>query len=147
MSKELVDEDVLYLQGLAQSAGAGAQAAPAVPSTTAVTDVETTSLTRSRAGGLITLDLPTGIQTILTAVAALNFNLLVLTTEDKTIALTGAVDGDPVILGVPNAAMAADVMYMAWVSAADTVSVRATRTGAGAAVDPGGGDFTVTIVK
>ena len=42
-------------------------------------------------------------------------------------ALGGAVDGDTIALGVPNERMSANatVMYTAWVSAANTVTVQA----------------------
>ena len=83
----------------------------------------------------------------LTATAALNFpNTLTSTSSDLTIALVGAVDGDAVILGVPIASLNANSCYTAFVSAADTVTVRFNNYSLGA-IDPASGTFRVSIVK
>ncbi|MGB0971747.1 MAG: hypothetical protein ACPGVG_12405, partial [Mycobacterium sp.] len=66
--------------------------------------------------------------------------------EDLTITVTGAVEGDCVALGVPNASMTPGVIYSAWVSAADTVTVRAENT-TGGSLNPTGGSFNVAIVR
>lgn len=84
---------------------------------------------------------------VLTATATLDFpNTAAQTSSDLTITLTGAVDGDAVILGVPNAASNANSDYSAWVSAADTVTVRFNNYSAGA-INPGSGTFRVTVLK
>ena len=49
--------------------------------------------------------------------------------EDVTVAATGALVDDHVIL-TPRAAPAAGLVYQAWVSLADTITVRVTNTGA-----------------
>ncbi|MBI3663848.1 MAG: hypothetical protein HY234_12470 [Acidobacteria bacterium] len=64
---------------------------------------------------------------------------------DLTITVTGAATGDPVFLAVPTAAQVAGVQFNAWVSAANTVTVRACAfTGT---PDPLSGSFRVTVFK
>lgn len=82
---------------------------------------------------------------ILSATATLNFDLTALTVEDLTITVTGAADGDVVTLGVPNGSVTTSVQYTAWVSAADTVTVRARTSAAGE--NPASGTFRATIFK
>jgi hypothetical protein len=64
--------------------------------------------------------------------------------RDMTIAVTGAADGDVVSLGVPNAAVNANTSYSAWVSAANTVTVRFNNYSSGT-VDPASGSFKVFV--
>jgi|GEM_PF-6651838 len=88
-----------------------------------------------------------GLTTVLTATAALNFgNTLAQTSSDLTISLTGANDGDLVQLGVPSVAVNADSSYSAWVSAADTVTVRFSNFSVGA-INPASGTFRVAVTK
>jgi len=82
---------------------------------------------------------------ILSATATLNFDLTALTVEDLTITVTGAADGDVVTLGVPNGSVTASVQYSAWVSAADTVTVRARTSATGE--NPASGVFRATVIK
>lgn len=83
----------------------------------------------------------------LTATAALNFpNTAAQSSSDLTIALAGAADGDVVALGVPIASLAADSCYTAFVSAANTVTVRFNNYSAGA-IDPAPGTFRVSVLK
>lgn len=83
----------------------------------------------------------------LTATAALDFpNTAAQSSSDLTIALTGAADGDVVSLGVPVAALNPDSCYTAFVSAANTVTVRFNNYSAGA-IDPASGTFRVSIIK
>jgi len=86
-----------------------------------------------------------GITKILSATATLNFDLTALTVEDLTITVTGAADGDVVTLGVPNGSVTTSVQYTAWVSAADTVTVRARTSATGE--DPASGTFRATVIK
>lgn len=67
-------------------------------------------------------------------------------TSDLTIALTGASVGEQVIIGTPNSAVTAGGTFSAWVSAADTVTVR-FRAGTAGAEDPATGAFTVSILR
>ena len=64
--------------------------------------------------------------------------------SDLTISVPGAVLGDVVVLGVPNAATTASSVYSAWVSATDVVTVRFSNYGA-VARDPASGTFTVVV--
>jgi hypothetical protein len=66
--------------------------------------------------------------------------------EDLTITVTGAADGDMVILGVPNASVTNDSNYSAWVSAANTVTVRYNHYGSGTS-NPASGNFKVYVIK
>lgn len=66
--------------------------------------------------------------------------------SDLTITVTGAADGDIVYVGTPNAAVHANTCYTAFVSAANTVTVRFNNYSA-AAVDPASGTFRVSVLK
>lgn len=77
--------------------------------------------------------------------ATLNFgSTLTLASTDLTISVTGAVLGDLVILGVPNASTLSNGVFTAWVSASNTVKVRFTNTSAGS-LDPASGLFRVSV--
>jgi hypothetical protein len=83
----------------------------------------------------------------LTGSATLDFgSTAAQTSSDLTITVTGAADGDVVSLGVPNASVNANTNYTAWVSAADTVTVRFNNYSS-AAVDPASGTFKVFVTK
>jgi hypothetical protein len=83
----------------------------------------------------------------LTGSATLNFpSTLTLLSADLTITVTGAADGDVVSLGVPNAAVNANTSYSAWVSAANTVTVRFNNYSIGT-VDPASALFKVFVTK
>lgn len=84
-----------------------------------------------------------GISKHLSAVASLDFNLTATASQDLTIAVAGALVGDTVALGVANASMTADTLFYAWVSAADTVTVRAMRIAG--TPNPGAGNFRVDV--
>lgn len=83
----------------------------------------------------------------LTATATLNFgSVSAQSYADLTVTVNGAVSGDAVSLGVTAGAIAAGIAYTAWVSAADTVTVRAHNY-TGGAVDPGSGNFKIVIPR
>jgi hypothetical protein len=83
----------------------------------------------------------------LTGSATLNFpSTTTLLSADLTITVTGAADGDVVSLGVPNAAVNANTSYSAWVSSANTVTVRFNNYSSGT-VDPASGLFKVFVTK
>lgn len=65
-------------------------------------------------------------------------------TQDLTITVAGAVDGDPVSLGVP-AGSATSGMFFAFVSASNTVTVRFYNP-SGGAVNPTSGTFKVKVI-
>jgi hypothetical protein len=79
--------------------------------------------------------------------ATLNFpSTNAQSSADDTIAVTGAAVGDVVSLGVPNAAVNANTSYSAWVSAANTVTVRFNNYSSGT-VDPASALFKVFVTK
>jgi len=79
--------------------------------------------------------------------ATLNFgNTAAQSSADLTITVTGAADQDPVILGVANGSTLANSDFTAWVSAANTVTVRFNNYSAGAQ-DPASGTFKVKVIK
>lgn len=83
----------------------------------------------------------------LTATATLNFtNTAAQNSSDLTVTLTGAADGDAVSVGVPNAAINNNSSYSAWVSAANTVTIRFNNFSS-AAIDPASGTFRVSVIK
>ena len=83
----------------------------------------------------------------LTGSATLNFpSTTTLLSADLTITVTGAADGDVVSLGVPNTAVNANTSYSAWVSAANTVTVRFNNYSSGT-VDPASALFKVFVTK
>jgi hypothetical protein len=75
--------------------------------------------------------------------ATLDFDLTSTATQTLTITVTGAAGGDVVRLGVPNGAVTADTFYFAWVSATNTVSVRAIRVAG--TPNPASGVFKVEV--
>jgi hypothetical protein len=83
----------------------------------------------------------------LTGSATLNFpSTTTSLSADLTITVTGAALSDVVSLGVPNAAVNANTSYSAWVSAANTVTVRFNNYSSGT-VDPASGLFKVFVTK
>jgi hypothetical protein len=64
-------------------------------------------------------------------------------TQDLTITVTGASTGDTVAIGLPTAPNAG-LVFNAWVSAANTVTVRATNATA-VGIDPSPATFRVTV--
>jgi len=87
------------------------------------------------------------IPRVLTGSATLDFpNTPAGTSSDLTITVVGAAESDPVDLGVPAAVVLADSVFFAWISAADTVSVRFDNT-SGGAKNPASGLFKVIVHK
>lgn len=64
--------------------------------------------------------------------------------SDLTITATGAVVGDPVFLGAPNGSVTTTATYWAWVSSANTVTVRFSPK---ATENPASGTFKVKVFK
>lgn len=65
--------------------------------------------------------------------------------QDLTITVTGAAVGDPVALSLP-AAINSGLIFNAFVSAANTVTVRCSNITAGA-LNPASAAFTVAVIK
>lgn len=81
---------------------------------------------------------------LLTASAALDFpSIAAVSQADLTITVTGAAVGDEVALALP-AAPAAGIVFNAYVSAANTVTVRASNITA-APVDPASASYSVLV--
>jgi hypothetical protein len=81
---------------------------------------------------------------IRTATAALDFpSISAVSQADLTITVTGAVVGDEVALALP-AAPTAGIVFNAYVSAANTVTVRASNITAGA-IDPASASYSVLV--
>lgn len=115
--------------------------------------------------GVITFDTTSSVRTLLfdvgtthytiartlTGSATLDFtSTAALSTSDLTITVTGAADGDEVDLGVPNGSEPAGSNlygWRAWVSSANTVTVRLLNFNAVTAIDPASGTFRVTVIK
>jgi hypothetical protein len=80
--------------------------------------------------------------------ATLNFpSTLAGASSDLTITVPGAVNGDAVSVGVSNGSTLANGVFTAWVSAANTVTVRFTNTNLLTALDPASGTFKVFVFK
>lgn len=85
------------------------------------------------------------INKVLRASASLNFDLTAVTIQDLNVTATGAADGDEVFVGAPNGSVTTTVQYTGWVSAANTVTVRARTAAAGE--NPASGTFKVVVFK
>lgn len=83
---------------------------------------------------------------VLTAMVSLNFpSINAAASSDLTITVAGAAVGDAVALGLP-AAPTAGLVFDAFVSAANTITVRATNITAGA-VDAAAATYRATVIK
>ena len=83
----------------------------------------------------------------LTASSALDFpNTAGWSNSDLTIPLTGATIGDVVVLGIPVASTNANSYYIAFVSLANTVTVRFLNNSA-SAYNPASGNFRVSVIQ
>lgn len=94
----------------------------------------------------ITVGGGTEVNGIVLASAALNFDLTAVTFQDLTITLAGVGVNDTVALGIPNGSILDEVLYSAWISATNTVTVRAAKVSA-TARDPASGTFRATVFK
>jgi len=88
----------------------------------------------------------TAITRHLSASASLNFDFsgAGITVQDLTIAVANSALGDTVAVGIPNAAAAVDNIFIAWVSAAGTVTVRGFDVASGGN-DPAAATFRVDV--
>lgn len=86
------------------------------------------------------------ITKILTGQAALDFpSIAAAEQQSLTITVTGAAVNDEVILGLP-AAPTAGIVFNAFVSAANTVTIRATNVTA-SPVDPASATYSVIVLS
>ncbi len=90
----------------------------------------------------------TVVATILSATATLDFPSIAANSfADLTLTVTGAVSGDTVIANPIAGSAITDVSYDAWVSASNTVTVRATNNSSTTARDPASGTFRATVIR
>jgi hypothetical protein len=95
--------------------------------------------------GFIASDGSNTITKVLAASASLNFGSIGAAAQaDLTITVTGAAAGDEVIMALP-AAPAAGIVFNAFVSAANTVTIRASNITA-ASVDPAAATYGVIVI-
>jgi hypothetical protein len=97
-------------------------------------------------GGSSTSAHANAITNVLSNSAALDFaSIAAAASADLTITVTGAAVGDEVALGLP-AAPTAGIVFFAFVSATNTVTVRAMNITAGA-VDPASATYSVIVFQ
>lgn len=90
---------------------------------------------------------PVGPMIVGNVTAVLNFPSTAANSSSVlTVTVPGAVDGDFVKLAAPNASVPANGHFYAWVSAANTVSVRFVNNTV-AAIDPTSGTFRVVVER
>ena len=88
------------------------------------------------------------VGSVLTGSATLDFPSTVAgAVSDLTMTVTGAVDGDPVSIGTPNGSVPTNGTYFAWVSSANTVTVRFANNSLTLSIDPASGTFKATASK
>lgn len=93
-----------------------------------------------------TINSGTEITKHLSATAVLDFGSIATDNfEDLTITVTGAAVGDTVNLGVPNGSMTDDLFFFGWVSATNTVTVRALNNSGVSARDPASGTYRADV--
>ena len=106
-------------------------------------------LTGKGTGGVAVGASGAAISTILSGTASLDFaQALATTCEELTITVTGAADGNPVQIGIPNALVNHNLTatFTAWISAADTVKVRRCVISADGS-DPAAATVRATVTK
>lgn len=97
-------------------------------------------------GATLSIAGTSAIKGVRTATATLDFaSIGAAASADLTVTVTGAAANDAVALGLPTAPTAG-IIFQTFVSAADTVTVRATNITAGA-VDPASATYRVTVTS
>lgn len=91
---------------------------------------------------------PTGHTPVLFGSGTLDFaNTNAGTATDLTISVTGAADGDVVMVGIPNGSTVGNGHFVGWVSASGVVTVRFLNNNLVAALNPASGLFKVMVFK
>lgn len=129
---------------LALQSGSGYQELAAETAGSGTDDIDV-RVTPAGAGGVVLGAGSAAVKNIFTATATKDFDLTAVIVEDLTMTVTGAAVGDVVQVGVPNGSVTATAQYFAWVSAADTVTIRCRTAIAGE--NPPSGSFRVTITR
>ena len=97
-------------------------------------------------GGSLAVGAGTPMTQVLSASATLDFpSISAAGNQDLTITVTGAAVGDVVAFSLP-ASPNAGVVFNAWVSATDTVKIRATNV-TGSPIDPSSATYRVMVTK
>ena len=98
------------------------------------------------ASGTVTIGGGTAIAKVLSATATLDFPSIASNdTQTLTMTVSGAAAGNAVFLGVP-AALDANLIWCASVTAADTVTIR-MHNASGSSVDPASGTYRATVFQ
>lgn len=106
------------------------------------------ALTNLTASGTLRVGGGTIVQNILSATATLDFGSIAASSfQDLTITITGAVSGDSVTVNPIAGSATTDVVYTAWVSSSNTVTVRASNISSTTARDPASGTFRATVIR
>lgn len=96
----------------------------------------------------LTINGGTAVTKILSNTAVLDFaSTAAGTATDLTITVTSAALGDTVSIGVPHGSTVAAGDFSAWVSAANTVTVRFCNNQLVSALDPASGTFRATVIQ
>jgi hypothetical protein len=82
---------------------------------------------------------------LLTATAALNFDLTTVAFHDLTVNVVGAELGDVVAIGIPHGSVTDNIVFTAWASAENYVTVRAASVSG--THNPASGTFRVDVYK
>ena len=91
---------------------------------------------------------PKSYTPILTATSTLDFaNTAAGTATDLTVNITGAADGDPVMIGIPNGSTLGNGHFVGWVSDVGVVTVRFLNNNLLTALNPASGSFKVMVIK
>jgi len=99
-------------------------------------------------GAGVTIGGGSRILKVLSATATLDFGSIAANSyADLTITVTGAAVGDTVAIGFPNGSVLADLVWSAWVSATNTVTVRVANNSSTTARDPASGTFRATVTQ
>lgn len=137
---------------LASGRGTGAGSASAlIFSTPSALSTGTTAQTLTERARISSAGLTIGsggsaISKVLTATASLDFgSIAAQSSADLTVTVTGAATGDAVVMGLP-ASPSAGVVFNAFVSSANTVTIRATNATA-APIDPASATYRATVIQ
>jgi hypothetical protein len=116
--------------------------------TTAKNALGSLLLTNLTASGTLQVGGGAVVQNILSATATLDFASIAASSfQDLTITVTGAVSGDTVIVNPIAGSATNDVVYTGWVSASNTVTIRASNASSTTARDPASGTFRATVIR
>lgn len=116
--------------------------------TMATQNADSVAITGGTVAGLASFAMAggTALVNLISATATLNFpSIPAQSSAELTMTVTGAQEGDSVALGLPNPP-AGNVTFNAYVSAADTVTVRAVNA-TGGAIDPPSATYRATVFR